>query len=199
MLTGCIVLSGLLVLLLGTPGCGGDDDDDGPTASEITAKGWELYEARDYAGALEKFNEAVSEDPDYTDGYVGLGWSYGKLAQKIESISNFQIALSKDAQNVDALAGIALAYLANDEYDQAIASANQALAINPAYSFAHGSNVTWRNLRIVLAESHYYKGEFPEARDEVDKLSPGWTDEFDPDDPDHLKMLLEEIEKASIG
>jgi tetratricopeptide (TPR) repeat protein len=187
-----IILSAL-IMAFGISGCG-EDEPEGPTVEEIANEGWALYEGRDYTGALAKFDEAISEDPNYVDAYVGMGWSHGKLTQLADCISSFQTALAKDAQNEDALAGIALAYLADDKYDQAIASANQVLASNPNYSFAHG-NVTSRNLHIVLAESYYYKGDFEDAQSEVDILNPG--NGLDPADEDYLAGLLKEIEKAS--
>ncbi len=188
-----ILLSALLIMTFSMSGCG---EEEQPTASEIGAEGWELYEARDYSGSLEKFNEAVSTDPDYADAYVGLGWAYGKMAQLTECVSSFRTALSKDAQNVDALAGIALAYLADDEYDQAIAKASQLLAISPDYSFEHGS-VTSRNLHLVLAESYYYTGDLAKAQSEVDILNPG--NELDSSSEDYAARLLEELERTSGG
>jgi len=191
-LLNSIILSALIVAF-GISGCG-EEEEVGPTAEEITNEGWALYEARDYAGALAKFDEAVSEDSNYVDAYTGMGWSYGKMTQLADCISSFQAALAKDAQNQDALAGIALAHLADDEYDQAIANANQVLAIDPNYSFAHGS-VTSRNLHIVLAESYYYKGDFENAQSHVDILNPG--NGLNPTDEDYLAKMLKEIEKAS--
>lgn len=189
-LLSSIILSALLI---GLSGCG-EDEPEGPTAEEVTNEGWVLYAARDYTGALAKFDEAITEDPNYVDAYVGMGWSYGKMTQLADCISSFQTALAKDAQNEDALAGIALAYLASDEYDQAIANASQVLTINPSYSFAHG-NVTSRNLHIVLAESYYYKGDFEDAQSQVDILNPG--NGLNPADEDYLAGLLKEIEKVS--
>jgi tetratricopeptide (TPR) repeat protein len=191
-LLNSIILSALIIAF-GISGCG-EDEPEGPTAEEITKDGWELYTARDYAGALAKFDEAISEDSTYVDAYVGMGWSYGKMTQLADCISSFQAALAKDVQNADALAGIALAHLANDEYDQAIANANQVLAVNPNYSFAHG-NVTSRNLHIALAESYYCKGDFENAQSQVDILNPG--NGLNPTDEDYLAGLLKEIEKAS--
>jgi tetratricopeptide (TPR) repeat protein len=191
-LLNSIILSALIIAF-GISGCG-EEEPEGPTAEEITNEGWALYTASDYAGALAKFDEAISEDSAYVDAHVGMGWSYGRMTQLADCISSFQAALAKDAQNADALAGIALAYLANDEYDQAITNANQVLAINPSYSFAHG-NVTSRNLRILLAESYYYKGDFENAQSQVDILNPG--NGLNPADEDYLAGLLKEIEKAS--
>ncbi len=191
-LLNSIILSALIVAF-GISGCG-EEEPEGPTAEEITNEGWVLYVAGDYTGALGKFDEAVTEDSNYVDAYVGMGWSYGKMTELADCISNFQTALAKDAQNQDALAGIALAYLADDKYDQAIANANQVLAINPNYSFAHG-NVTSRNLHILLAQSYYYNGDFVNAQSQVDILNPG--NGLNPADEDYLAGLLKEIEKAS--
>jgi len=50
-------------------------------------------------------------------------------------------------------------------------------------------------MRIVLAESYYYKGDFERAQSEVDILNPG--NGLNLADEDYLAGLLKEIEKAS--
>ena len=120
-----------------------------------------------YESAMGKFDEAVKFDPSFVDGYIGLGWTHGKMANLQASIENFQNALFEESGNADALAGLAFAYLADDNYEQAIANANQALAIEPGYSFGREDNVTSQSLHMVLAESYYYMGDFDNAQREL--------------------------------
>ncbi|MFC1718308.1 tetratricopeptide repeat protein [Candidatus Poribacteria bacterium] len=194
MLRKTTLLSFALVLvpfamILGISGCGGDDDDDdGPGLIE---EGWDLFVAEDHEGAKAKFEEALTIEPITADvsaeANVGLGWVHGKLLNLQESIASFQSALAEDSQNADAHAGLALAYLADDKYDQAIASSDQALAIDPNYSFG-ATGITEQDLRVVLAESYYYKGDFEEAA-----IAIGVPEGLSPAE------LLKEIEAASGG
>lgn len=188
-LTIFTIVLGLLIIWIGISGCGEEPVD----IEVLMADGWTLYEAKDYAGAMGKFNAVVVETPNRAEAYVGLGWSYGKQSKLVDCISNFQQALSIEFQNVDALAGLALACLADDQYDTVINNANQALALNPAYSFAHG-NVTARNLHIALAESYYFKGDFTNAKSEVDILNP--NNNLDPSSQTYAADLLMEIESV---
>lgn len=161
------LISVLFAVAFSMSGCGGDEEIR-KTPEELTLEGWEAYMDGDYEGAKERFEEAVNIDPTigFVPAYVGLGWTHGKMANLQASIENFQNALLGEPGNVDALAGIAFAYLANDNYEQAIANVNRALAIDPNYSFEH-DNVTWQDLHMVLAESYYYMGDFENAQTEL--------------------------------
>jgi tetratricopeptide (TPR) repeat protein len=188
-----VLISAFIILIFGMNGCGGQEEAP-LTDTGVSKEGWKLYESKDYTGSLKKFEKAVSINPNYADGYVGLGWAYGKMVSLNDSINSFMNALSKEPQNLDALAGIAIAYLANDQYDQAIDSANKVLASNPGYIFAHG-NITSKNMNIVLAESYYYTGNLSKAHDQIDILNP--DNVVDPASKDYAEQLLKELEKAA--
>ncbi len=191
-LLGFVLISASLAMISILSGCGEEEVDP----LDVLKRAWDSYEAENYEAAEESFEEVITLDPSIVDAHIGLGWTHGKMASLQECIANFQSALSQEPQNVDALAGIALAYLAEDEYDQAIAKASQLLAISPDYSFEHGS-VTSRNLHLVLAESYYYTGDFSKAHSEVDILNPG--NELDSSSEDYAASLLEELERTSGG
>ena len=184
-----VLVSVLLAMVFGVSGCGEGEPPVPP--ADIIQAGLTLLEAEDYEGAMAKFDEALTREDigpaESAGAYVGLGWANGRTLNLQESIVSFQSALSQDSQNADAHAGIAFAYLADDKYDQAIDNANQALAINPNYSFAETS-ITSEDLNVVLAESYYYKGEFEEVKRVLDI-----TEEVSPAE------LLEELEAASGG
>ena len=112
----------------------------------------------------------------------------------INSDEEKRIPFSIADQSIRRESAVADSFLAILDLEGSRFGANQVLAINPNYSFAHG-NVTWKNLRIVLAESYYYKGDFENAQSQVDLLNPG--NGLNPADEDYLAGLLKEIEKAS--
>lgn len=191
-----VVLSVLLVVALAISGCSGDDPDP-PNASEILAEGWTLFQAENYAEAKEKFDVVLADEPNNAEAYVGLGWVHGKTMNIQKAIASFQSALSMEAQNIDALAGIAMAYLAADQYDQAIDSAEKVLNPNPNYAFTN-ANITSCDIRIVLAESYYFKGELENSQKELAKVDPS-VDELDPSDEDYAVKLLQKLESVSGG
>jgi len=202
MMLSFAVLSVLLAMILVISGCGDDDDDDDvDEAEDLVKDGWSLFASKDYSGAAGKFDEALASKDIApvvsADAYVGMGWSSGKMANIPEAIANFQSALSQDSQNADAHAGIALAYLANDQYDDAITSANQALSIDSNYQFTW-TGITSYDLRLVLAESYYYKGNFENAQKELAKFDPE-VEDLDPDSEGYAVMLLEALDAASGG
>ena len=55
-----------MVLALRSPAVAG-------TTEELLAKGWQLYEKKDYADAAEVFNKVVQLEPACADGYYGRG------------------------------------------------------------------------------------------------------------------------------
>ena len=59
------------------------------TAEDMSEYGWVMYETKDYLTSNSWFQDAVSDDANWMDGYNGLGWSYAKLMVLDSSIANF--------------------------------------------------------------------------------------------------------------
>ena len=190
-------VSVLVLVILCISGCGEDEKED---PGQLLKEAWKYYEAGEYDKADRTFDKVLDSQPNSTqqiEMYVGLGWTCGKTAMLQESIANFQSVLSVEPQNADALAGMAFAYLADDQYDQAIAYAKQALASNPGDSLEY-CGVTSRDLHIVLAESYYCKGELENAQNELAELDPTVM-ELDPASEDYAVRLMESLERISGG
>lgn len=91
-----LIVIGIAALVLFT-GCGKDSSSgpSGPSAAELTAEGWTLYEADSYDDALAKFEEAIDTDSGYYEAYLGRGLIYLADASRYsETLAN------SDLQNV---------------------------------------------------------------------------------------------------
>lgn len=184
----------LLALIFSISGCG--DEEEGVSVQD----GLESLKAGDHEDAKGIFEDVIENESDMdilVEAYVGLGWAGGKMLNRQESIASFENALSMKPQDADALAGVAVAYLADGQYDQAIDRANQALAVKSDYSF-EPAGITARDLHIVLAESYYYKGDFDKVEEQLNILDPT-RPPLDPTKPEYPAELLKELERITGG
>ncbi|MCK4416670.1 MAG: hypothetical protein KAV99_00695 [Candidatus Latescibacteria bacterium] len=157
----------LVIIALSISGCGDKGAEPEKTAPELIAEGWQAYEARDYGGALSKFNEVVTKDATLADAYTGLGWTNAKLNVLSSAVTNFSQCLSLDPRNLDAKAGLAFVYNAQNEYSQSITKANEVLSIDPNWSFSHDNTLSSGDLHLLIAENYYALAEFENSLTEV--------------------------------
>jgi tetratricopeptide (TPR) repeat protein len=57
------------------------------------ADGFYLLKVKDYAGALEVFNQAARENPDFVDAHFGRAQALEALNRRVESVKEFQLCL----------------------------------------------------------------------------------------------------------
>ena len=176
-------------------GCGGGDGGGGPTrtAATVTAQGWALFEQGQYADARDKFDEALALDDTYADAYNGQGWSNANLDELSAAINSFIQCLSNGMTTADPYAGEAAVYRDyNNRFSDAIAAANTALSKNRRYVFSHDTSFDWKDLMLILAQSHFGNGDYETANAWVDSL-PGGV----PQDPGAIETaeLADEIER----
>jgi tetratricopeptide (TPR) repeat protein len=178
-------------------GCGGDGGG-GPsdTAASLTAAGWALFEQGEYDAAKVKFYQALNLDATYADAYNGIGWSNAKLDSLSQSLSSFGECITFDNVLAEAYAGCAPVYRDYEtepaHFDSAVAMATQALSLAASFSFSHDLSFDWRDLHLIMAQSHYGLGEFLEAKAHVDSLG-GVS--LDPESDTFVEDLAAEIER----
>ena len=184
---------GIACALALAAGCGGGDTGPGATAESRTAEGWALFEAGDYAGAIEKFDAAVSLDDTYADAYNGLGWSFAKLDSLAESIDNFDDCIA-NGMSGDPHAGRAPVYrdLAPPRFGDAVSTASTALSLERRYVFEHDTTFDWHDLHLIMAQSRFGMGQYDLANAEVDSLGGNVQD---PGSPTFVEDLADEIER----
>lgn len=175
----------LVVFLLGAllAGCAEDvtvdETDFGQerTIDYLIAQGWIALNNGDLSGAVSAFNEAKIADASSLEAYLGLGYAFAAQNDAVNAQSSFGnvIALApvldltdayRDTVLAETYAGLAAAYLANDEYESAVEMAIAGEAIwgswgsgmqrhrflVPTYELA--------DLTVVKAEAYYLLEEY---------------------------------------
>src|SRR6185436_16440291 len=125
---------------------------------------------------------------------TGLGWSLVNLSSDslVAAVSRFDEALALDAGATDARAGRSAAEhalatratigtAAGTHDSLAIASADAVLALLPAWQFAHRPTIDWRDLRLIIAQASFARGDYVRANLEVVNLGGTAVDPASPD------------------
>jgi serine/threonine protein kinase/tetratricopeptide (TPR) repeat protein len=94
-------------------------DEDRATAARLADEGWQLWQERKLAAAVEKFQQSVQADPASTNGWNGLGWAKFNSGKNREAQTAFQKALALDPNYPGSLNGLGQIYLSQGKYDDA--------------------------------------------------------------------------------
>lgn len=160
-------------------GSGNDLTDE---IQAMLLEGWQDFEAGDYPAADARFDEALMKanlNSLYSalvpQAEVGRGWTkayrrdFGNAkALLLQAVDRFQ---ADAGTKLDAKAGLALVYLALNEYSSALARALEVLA-SPGYSFAHDTRVNVRRMRLLAAQAYFSLGNYQGAAGQLDILAP---------------------------
>ena len=166
-----------LVLMTAFMGC---REKVEPEVDDFVEYGWALYADRDFRGALDQFQEGLTLDSLYIDGYNGAGWCYVEFNSPDTAIALFSEGLSYiqvDSSNVrfEMLAGLALSYHVIGDYMRAITKATELYTFRPVFEFTHDWRIDYVDVILLLATSYYSRGEFAAALLWVQELDEEFT------------------------
>lgn len=151
-----------LVSLLLLCGCG-KEEKGGLTVQQLIDQGWTKFAAGNYIGASADFNAAIGLSADTNEAYLGLGWAELKRSNGGLAENAFIIYLSKVSASNDTKAGLALAYDAQDKFQNAISMVEEVLQSAPTWSFNKDNRINHLDLALVLAESYYSIANFSQS------------------------------------
>ncbi|MGQ9919729.1 MAG: trypsin-like peptidase domain-containing protein [Desulfobacca sp.] len=83
-------------------------------------QGRELHAKKDYARAVQAFQEAIKAKPDFAEAYHGVGMSYGAMRKLDLAIDNFRQAVRLKPDNPLFHYHLALAYFASGDKGKAL-------------------------------------------------------------------------------
>jgi len=176
-----------IILVLLVAGCDREGENIptlAPTSNIYLDNGWEYFSDGNYAEALDAFTASKSRDAINEDAYNGLGWTYAKLHDYDQSISNFLLLLSlteSNAVKANVYAGLAMTYGAKQLItpieetatreelgNAAIQYAQQLFQVAPNYVFERDTKVTVKSLHALVAQCYFNMQDFISALKEVD-------------------------------
>jgi len=149
----------------------------------LIQSGWQLFTARNYDGALVKFDSAVTlartntiYDSLQASAECGRGWTraYRREFSLAKNDLLNSLAHQSISQNVklNSKAGLSLVHHALNEFSAAIQRALEVLNENANYVFEYDNRVYHKRLRLVLAQSYYTLGDFQNAAKQLDIIDP---------------------------
>lgn len=94
-------------------------------------KGLQFYAAKNYTAAIEQFDKAIAQDPNYVDGWVHKADAQRALKDYNASLKNYSCALDIDRNKTTALSGMVEAYTALKDYANASVAAARLTEIGP--------------------------------------------------------------------
>ncbi|MDI6792533.1 MAG: tetratricopeptide repeat protein [bacterium] len=183
----------LAIIISVLAGCGDKGTEPQKTAEEFTNEGWDAYQEGDYERALEAFNQAVDKDSACTEAYNGLGWANAKSNGLSAAVTNFNQCLSLYSQDMEAKAGLAFVYNAQNQYKDSADKAEEVLEASPDWSFPYDSTLDSGDLHLLLAQNYYALAEFENSLAEVKLLNSDFT--ADVSAPEGKAALAAEIER----
>ncbi len=176
-----------MMLSLTLAGCGGSDETpvnppSPPTAADLTAEGWQHFEAGDLDLALAAFDSATVLNANHGPAYVGQGWTRLSLAatdgELQAAVGSFDTAFGQGETGNDTRAGRAAARLASagSALASAIVDAEAVLADTPVYSFGYRSSFDHRDLHLIIAFAEVTLDDFAAALTAADAIQASGID-----------------------
>jgi tetratricopeptide (TPR) repeat protein len=162
------------------------------------ADGWINFKLGDYQNGIIHFKDAMDDDPSLSAAYLGLGWCYAMIDDFQSSLPNFDVTISIEPDSPDAYAAKSFIYLAQNEYESAVKPAEQAILLGGEdYVFSQIPDVGTRNLRLLMAESHYALGQYKDAQTQINILEP--DNGLDQNSRNYKRELILKIESLKYA
>lgn len=106
-------------------------------ARESLEEGLRRADQKDWAGALEAFNQALAVGPRDGDVYVAIGDTYMSMGRYEEGFKAYRQAISVEPSNPEAHHGLGAAYNDMAQYGDAFKHFVQGIRLDPNFAEAH--------------------------------------------------------------
>jgi len=136
-LGSAVLVSSLLYLSLLIVGVPGYVRAQQPESSKGTARGIQLYQQGDAAGAIKVLGEVVEKHPDDADAWYYLGLAFNSQGLISEARSRFEHLINLRPDSADGHAKLAYALILANEPQKAIAIAQRAIELGDRSPEAH--------------------------------------------------------------
>ncbi|MBE9238526.1 serine protease [Anabaena aphanizomenioides LEGE 00250] len=109
-----------------------DVSQSNTTASQWLARGNQLWRLRRYPEAIQAFNEAIKQKPEFIHlAYYGKGLALYSSGKGSEAITAFEQAVKFKPEFVPAWNNLSVAYRESNQLDKALVAINEAIQLQP--------------------------------------------------------------------
>ena len=115
-------------------------NEDAFTATQWNEKGCELYDKKDYHGAIECYQKAIEFDQNFAYPWNNMGSAYNRLGDYIEAIKCCQTAIEIDPDNAIPWSNMGYACVELGKEDKAIEYYQRSIELDP------DNAVSWSNM-----------------------------------------------------
>lgn len=146
------------------------------TLDDLADLAWDAFEDGDHADALAQFRSVLDSLAVHPDDVVrakalnGAGWCYLRLDTLAKAVDYFEDCIAVAPADPDPRAGLAGVEWALENFSEAIAQADAALALEPDFAFTYDPAVTREDLRLIIAQAAYLLNDYPRCLAEIDSL-----------------------------
>ncbi|MCC7430271.1 hypothetical protein IT568_05470 [bacterium] len=142
------------------------------TSCEVDEKtyvglGWSAFEKQDYESATKNFETALSRGESEVEANTGLGWVNLKQENFDASLEKFNIVLNLDVKFTDALSGIGILYSKTAKFSSSTLILEKLFELDSNYSFNYDTQVTEKNLRLLLAQDFFLTGDYEKSANQL--------------------------------
>jgi tetratricopeptide (TPR) repeat protein len=118
----------------------------------------------DWDGAIAEYRDAIALDPNDANVRREYGKALTTIGQFEEAVNQLHLARRLDPLSIPNLLGLALVHFVRRDYDRAIEEGRKILEMDPNYA----------NAIVLMADSLWLKGHFPQAAREYQKFYARW-------------------------
>lgn len=111
--------------------------EENEKAREFVEDGLRRDERKDWAGALEAFNQALAISPRYGDAYIAMGDTYMNMGRYEEGFRAYRQAISVEPSNPAAHYSLGAAYNDMGQHGDSFKHFVQAIRLDPNFAEAH--------------------------------------------------------------
>lgn len=156
-------------------GCSDNGNGSGLSDEEILDLAWENFGLGNYQEAIDGFFELIDKEVYIAEAYSGLGWSYSRFGQLLNSAANFGNGfLNEPTADIldDLYAGLSFVKEALEEYSDALTNSAE---VNNGWQFDHDTELSFDDLVLLRAICYYALADFANSLLEVQILVPDFV------------------------
>ncbi|MTJ08975.1 MULTISPECIES: tetratricopeptide repeat protein [unclassified Anabaena] len=105
--------------------------------NEFYHRGLEKAQQKNYAGAIEDFNAAIQENPNFSKAYIQRGLAYYDSGAILQAVDDYSKAIKLDELSVEAFYCRALARLTLKNLPGTLDDVEKVIRLNPLYAAAY--------------------------------------------------------------